>query len=128
MEFEKMINTIQLGDCYELIKNIPDKSIDLIIIDPPYEYTTGIGGGAFGNKNRDYHEQYMKVSTNKNEIIKKYLDKGFDYKKASVWADKEISRLDIKHISSGFSYELLDELDKKMKYIYIYIYGVVNGK
>lgn len=31
MKFEDMINTIQLGSCYELIKNIPDKSIDLFI-------------------------------------------------------------------------------------------------
>ena len=41
MKIEDMMNTIQLGDCYELIKNIPDKSIDLVYIDPPYEYTTG---------------------------------------------------------------------------------------
>ena len=40
MKFEEMINTIQLGDCYEMIKNIPDKSIDLIITDPPYELET----------------------------------------------------------------------------------------
>lgn len=122
MEFENMINTIQLGDCYELINNIPDKSIDLVIIDPPYEYTTGKGGGAFGNKNRTYHEEYMKVAANKNELIQKYLDKGFDYKKASVWADKEKSRIDIQHISSGFDYGLLDVLDSKMKHIYIYIW------
>lgn len=36
MNFEDMINTIQLGDCYELIKEIPDKSIDLVYIDIPY--------------------------------------------------------------------------------------------
>ena len=30
------INKIHLGDSYELIKQIPDKSIDLVIIDPPY--------------------------------------------------------------------------------------------
>ena len=36
MKFEDMINTIQLGDCYEMIKNIPDKSIDLVYIDIPY--------------------------------------------------------------------------------------------
>jgi DNA modification methylase len=122
MKFEDMINTIQLGDCYELIKNIPDNSIDLIIIDPPYEYTTGGGVGCFGVKHRNYHEEYYKVETNRNEIIKKYLDKGFDYKKANVWADKEISRLDIKHISSGFNLDLLNELDKKMRHIYIYIW------
>lgn len=44
MKFNDMINTIQLGDSYELIKTIPDKSIDLIIIDPPYELETHGGG------------------------------------------------------------------------------------
>ena len=34
MEIDKII----CGDAYELIKNIPDKSIDCIITDPPYEY------------------------------------------------------------------------------------------
>ena len=36
MKFEDMINTIQLGNCYELIKDIPNKSIDLVYIDIPY--------------------------------------------------------------------------------------------
>ena len=31
MKFEDMINTIQLGDCYELIKNIPDNRLFTII-------------------------------------------------------------------------------------------------
>lgn len=40
------INTYQLiqGDCMELLKNIPDQSIDLILCDPPYnlsQYSTG---------------------------------------------------------------------------------------
>ena len=30
-------NKIYLGDAYKLIKEIPDKSIDLIMTDPPYE-------------------------------------------------------------------------------------------
>ena len=36
------INTIKLGDAYELIKQVPDKSVDLIVTDPPYEIK-GIG-------------------------------------------------------------------------------------
>ena len=28
---------LRLGDCLELMKDIPDKSIDLVVIDPPYE-------------------------------------------------------------------------------------------
>ena len=38
--FQDMLNTIILGDSYKLIKEIPDNSIDLIIIDPPYEIET----------------------------------------------------------------------------------------
>lgn len=45
MKFENMINTIQLGDCYELIKSIPDKSIDLIVTDPPYLIENTKAGG-----------------------------------------------------------------------------------
>lgn len=35
-------NKIHLGDAYDLIKQIPDKSIDLIYTDPPYKF------GSFG--------------------------------------------------------------------------------
>ena len=34
-------NNIYCGDCYELIKLIPDHSVDLVIIDPPYEFVQG---------------------------------------------------------------------------------------
>ena len=34
-----MINKIHLGDCLELMKNIPDKSIDMILCDLPYGTT-----------------------------------------------------------------------------------------
>lgn len=33
-----MINLLQ-GDCLELMKDIPDKSIDMILCDLPYRYT-----------------------------------------------------------------------------------------
>lgn len=39
MKFKDMINQIICGDCLEVMKDIPDKSIDLIVTDPPY----GIG-------------------------------------------------------------------------------------
>lgn len=46
MKFEDMINNVILGDCYELIKQIPDKSVDLVYIDIPYL----IGWGGQGEK------------------------------------------------------------------------------
>ena len=33
---EKYINKIIKGDCLEVLKNIPDKSVNLIFADPPY--------------------------------------------------------------------------------------------
>lgn len=42
---------LRLGDCLEIMKTIPDKSIDLVLTDPPY----GIGKAelediGFGNE------------------------------------------------------------------------------
>lgn len=39
-------NNLYCGDAYELIKNIPDKSIDLVVIDPPYEFCMGGKGSS----------------------------------------------------------------------------------
>jgi site-specific DNA-methyltransferase (adenine-specific) len=36
MKIEEMLNKVICGDCLEVMKDIPDKSIDLIITDPPY--------------------------------------------------------------------------------------------
>ena len=56
MEFENMINKIHLGDCYELIKQIPDKSIDLVVIDPPYQFCAG-GNGSSEIAKRKYSQK-----------------------------------------------------------------------
>lgn len=41
IELHKFLNKITLGDSYELIKCIPDKSIDLVYIDIPYLFADG---------------------------------------------------------------------------------------
>lgn len=46
---------LRCGDCLELMKDIPDKSIDLIITDPPYGKKADKGTNGFGSaKNRRY--------------------------------------------------------------------------
>lgn len=106
-----MINTIQLGDCYELIKNIPDKSIDLVYIDIPYDFEgNGLidGGGCFGTKKRDYHTEYEKVSINtKASSLSKRMAKSVN---------------EMQDIAYGIDFKILDELCRTMKYIYIYIW------
>ena len=44
------LNNIECGNAYELIKQIPSNSIDLIITDPPYEFNCGDGGGVLWYK------------------------------------------------------------------------------
>ena len=70
MEFEKMINTVTLGDSYELIKNIPDKSIDLVYIDIPYLFADG------GSSNSPLSQRIKKL---KQQDLKG-ITKGIDYK------------------------------------------------
>lgn len=38
------VNKVYLGDCLELIKDIPDKSVDLLLTDPPYRIYCDGGG------------------------------------------------------------------------------------
>ena len=65
----KPIN-IYLGNAYELIKQVPDKSVDLIITDPPYEIEGIHGSGIMANR---------KAGNFSKEIEKHNLDKGIDY-------------------------------------------------
>lgn len=65
------------GDCLELMKNIPDKSVDLVVTDPPYEFHSGGEGGAFGRDKRTYHrELYDSGNLDKgcpNEVLRELM-------------------------------------------------------
>ena len=65
-------NNIYLGDAYKLIKDIPDKSVDLVITDPPYDIEGIHGSGIL--KPRPANQQTY------NEISDSGLDKGIDLK------------------------------------------------
>lgn len=61
-------NTIQLGDCYELIKQIPDKSIDCVYIDIPYLHNRG-----------GYGHSELGGRTKKKRLELKEIEKGIDF-------------------------------------------------
>ena len=66
------INKIYNGDAYELIKQIPSKSIDLIYTDPPYKF------GTYGENN--FGDRLLEQGSVQEET-KKNIDKisnGFD--------------------------------------------------
>jgi site-specific DNA-methyltransferase (adenine-specific) len=45
---------LHLGDCIEFMKSMPDKSVDCICVDPPYEFISKSpdGGGFMSNENK----------------------------------------------------------------------------
>lgn len=47
------METLHLGDCMEILKIIPDKSIDLVVTDPPYQIETS-GGGLYTQADKQY--------------------------------------------------------------------------
>jgi DNA modification methylase len=67
---EYKLNEIYNEDCYEAIKKIPDKSVDCIYVDVPYEYVNG------GTSESDLGDRFAK----KRKILKeKNIYNGFDY-------------------------------------------------
>lgn len=62
------IDNIYNDDSYNSIKDIPDKCIDLIVIDPPY-LSDANGGGCFGKSKRKYHNETMNLKNGINEDI-----------------------------------------------------------
>lgn len=63
-------NEIYLGDSYKLIKNIPNKSIDMIYTDVPYLYDSGGGGSS---------ELSKRIIKKDKELIEANIVSGFDY-------------------------------------------------
>ena len=110
MKFEDMINTITLGDCYKFIKDIPDKSIDLIYTDIPYLFADG------GSSTSALSQRIKKL---KQDDLKG-MTKGIDYKilmdfirvlkkvNCFIWCSKE-QILDIMNFFNryGCMYEIL---------------------
>lgn len=85
-------NKIICGNCNELIKNLPDKSIDLIYTDVPYDY---------GSSGKSHKEN----------------ESGLSKRKSNNYND--LSDMDI---TLGFDYSILDEFCRVEKKILIYIW------
>lgn len=62
------LDTIYNEDCLEGMRRMPDGCVDLVITDPPYDFKSTRGGGAFGSKSEDsskgraYHAELFPIS------------------------------------------------------------------
>lgn len=65
MELDK----IYLGDCLEGLRSLPDKCIDLIVTDPPFELSNATGAGAFGRSNRTYHAEIDHLQSGISDVV-----------------------------------------------------------
>lgn len=105
-EFE--LDNIYNVDCYEAIKSIPDHSIDLVYCDIPYDIEDNGKGGCFGEKKRDYHQEYYKVCEKEGASR--------IYKSTMKYVNN------ITPIVYGIDYSILDEFVRVCKHIYCYIW------
>lgn len=62
---EDFINKIILGDCLEVMKDIPDKSIDLVLTDPPY----GVTGLEWDNDKTEWMNDILRISKKDSAIV-----------------------------------------------------------
>lgn len=88
-----MIPKIDLrkGDCYKLIKDIPDKSIDLVYIDPPYLIEDGgCSGSPLSQRiKKNQHIEIEKIRHGIDYSILDELCRVMKYIYIYIWCSKE---------------------------------------
>lgn len=69
---EDLINKIHLGDCLDLMKQIPDKSINLVLTDPPYNFEAH--GRGIAGKRKIYIEMANWTNVKNDWYSKEIMD------------------------------------------------------
>ena len=67
------LNTIFCGDCLDILKDLPQNSVDLVVTSPPYFQQREYGGTGIGNEKtvEEYIENLMRVFRECVRITKK---------------------------------------------------------
>lgn len=115
---EKYLNKITLGDSYELIKELPDKSIDCVYTDIPYLYNQG-GSGSSELGERTAKKRLELMGCADRYLKDKHTTKG---EALRIAKNKKKQNLDIISIEDGIDYSILDEFVRVMKKINCFIW------
>lgn len=113
---EQYINKIINDDCLNVLKKLPDKCIDLVLTDPPYNI--GIDGGK-GWDNIDDYEVFIKQVFSEAQRVSKRQIFFFDYSYTKLFEElAEPKERFIWHREGGFSGDFI-----KKGYEPFYLYG-----
>ena len=94
-------------DCLKGLERIPNKSVDLIVMDPPYEMETS-GGGAFGSFNRLYHGALTPISKGITDEVLDVLTEKMKAINIYIWCNKNQLRQYLDYFDDrGCSVDLL---------------------
>lgn len=116
---EENLNTVICGNAYELIKNIPDKSIDLIYVDLPYQFASAGDGGAFGIRNRKYN---LEIAFEKEKQLYEETTGEYEKEKHKQECNRLVQKKNLVGIDTGIDYSIYDEFCRVEKEIYMYIW------
>lgn len=114
MDFEKVINTVINGDCIEVMKKLPEGSVDLIVTSPPY----GVAIDYDVHDDDMVWEQYVKFTYSWMEQAYRVLK---DDGRIALNIPYEINRQD-----KGGRIFMVSEVWQIMKQIGYKFYGVVD--
>lgn len=127
-------NKIYNGNCYELIKEIPDKSVDLLYTDVPYlmcehQYENSELGQRKKKVDLELNKQdKVELLEQKAKELKEKMDNATskdEYEKWHCQRGNVLNKINLmkkQDITKGFDYSILDEFVRVMKHIYIYIW------
>ena len=111
--WQEMINEPICGDAIELMKKLPDKSVDLVLTDPPYP---------------DYHQEIYKYKKGLLNGLKRFSCKQFIFWSSKVDFPLSYTAIHIwdKKVGVGSWYERIFERNGAIEYK-VYRYYLINS-
>lgn len=79
---------ILLGDCLEILRDIPDKSVDLVVTDPPYKLETS-GGGIYTKEDKRYIKELNSMKDGVSIEVLDELVRVMRKVNIYIWCNKE---------------------------------------
>ena len=82
---EDFINKVICGDCLEVMKGMPDKSVDLVLTDPPY--------GLKGEEPIEITEKALKLAFKKSKLLAVFMDWRNGHRIDSLFEKEKVGEL-----------------------------------